>query len=129
MSGSELIGRSTDLDRVVLRIAAPLEPTAIVDRNSRPAHEMRVEPGLARPPARPAVERHPLVGRDAGVGPVPGDLRVRAHRVVDVPVVLHVVGVRPAVAPDVAGDSPCRLDVVVTTDLTDVLTPGADAHQ
>src|SRR5262245_44631091 len=91
-----------DLDRVRDRILAPLEPATVVDRDAWPAHEERVEPGLARAPTGSAVERDPLVRRDSGLFPVGGDLGVRPHRVVDVAVVLHVVRVRAAVAPDVA---------------------------
>ncbi len=58
--------------------------------------------------------------RDLGVGP---------HRVVDVAVVLHVVGVRAAVAPDIAGDPPRRADVVVAADPADVLLPRPDADE
>src|SRR6185312_11106839 len=110
-----------DLDRVVLGIIAPLVPAAVVHGDVLPAHEQCVEPGLARAPARPAVVGDPLVGRDCGLGPVRGDLRVRAHRVVHVAVVLHVVRVRAAVTPDVAGDAAGRLDVVVAAYLADVL--------
>src|SRR5207247_1059823 len=81
------------------------------------------------PPARSAIEGDVLVGSDAGLLPVGGDLRVGAHRVVEVAVVLHVVGVGAAVAPHVAGDASCRADVVVTAVLTDVLVPGADADE
>src|SRR3989442_3736502 len=42
---------------------------------------------------------------------------------------LHVVGTRATVAPDVTGDPPGRVDVVVTADLADVLVPGPDADQ
>ena len=67
----------------------------------------------------------PIVGGDARLGPVGGDLRVGTHRVVDVPVVLHVVRVGAAVAPHVALDAPRRADVVVAADLADVLVPGS----
>src|SRR5579864_315940 len=86
----------TRVDRVVDRVSAPLEPAAVVDGDPWPFHEVRVEPGLARPPAGAAIEGDPLLGRDAGLRPVRGDLRVGAHRVVDGAVVLHVVGVTPA---------------------------------
>ena len=118
-----------DLDRVVDRVLAPLEPAAVVDRDARPVLEVRVEPGLAGPPAGAAVERDPLVGRDPGLGPVGRDLGVRPHRVVDVAVVLHVVGVGAAVAPDVALDPARRADVVVAADVADVLAPRADADE
>src|SRR5205823_2126116 len=91
-------------DRVVQPVSAPLEPAAVVDRDPVPSHQVRVEPGLARAPAGAAIERDPLVGGDAGLLPVGGDFRVRTHRVVDRAVVLHVVGVTAAVAPDIAGD-------------------------
>src|SRR6266568_6606951 len=95
--------RLPHLDRVADRILAPLEPTAVVDGDPRPIHQVRVEPGLARAPAGAAVEGDPLVGGDARVYPVRRDLRVGPHRVVDVAVVLHVVRIRTAVSPDVAG--------------------------
>src|SRR5439155_17765961 len=117
------------LDRVVDRVAAPLEPAAVVDGDPAPAHQVGIEPGLACPPARSAIEGDVLVGSDAGLLPVGGDLRVVAHRVVEVAVVLHVVGVGAAVAPHVAGDASCRADVVVSAVLTDVLVPGADADE
>ena len=88
-----------------------------------------VEPGLARAPPGAAVERDPLVGRDPGLGPVGRDLRVRPHRVVHVPVVLHVVRVGAAVAPHVALDPAGRLDVVVAADPADVLLPAADGDE
>src|SRR5919109_2615543 len=107
-SGGELalglIVRRTDLDGVPDRVLAPLEPAAVVDRDSRPVHEVGVEPRLAGAPAGAAVERDPLVGGDSRLAPVRCDLRVRAHRVVHVPVVLHVIGVGTAVAPHVARD-------------------------
>src|SRR5438093_96654 len=81
------------LDRVADRILAPLKPAAVVDGDPRPTHQVGVEPGLTCAPARPAVERDPLVGVDPGLLPVGRDLRVGAHRIVDVAVVLHVVGV------------------------------------
>src|SRR6185436_5587329 len=118
-----------DLDRVRGRVAAPLVPAAVVDGDVLPVHEERVEPRLARAPARPAVEGDPLVGRDAGSLPVGGDLGVRTHRVVHVAVVLHVIRVRPAVAPDVAGNASRGLDVVVTAHLADVLAPGPDTDE
>ena len=61
-SGGELVLRLADLDRVVDRILAPLEPAAVVDRDPRPGLEVGVEPGLAGAPAGAAVERDPLVG-------------------------------------------------------------------
>src|SRR6476646_2250512 len=88
-----------DLDRVVDRVLAPLEPATVIDRDPPPILEIGVEPRLARTPAGAAVEGDPLVGGDAGLGPVGRDLRVRPHRVVDVPVVLHVIGVGAAIAP------------------------------
>src|SRR2546423_13305381 len=91
-------------DGVADRILAPLEPAAVVDGDPRPTHQVGVEPGLAGPPSGPAVERHVLVGSDAGLGPVRRDLGVGAHGVVDRPVVLHVIRVGVAVAPDVATD-------------------------
>src|SRR6476469_4777604 len=124
-----VLGRArgvADLDRVVDRVQAPLEPAAVVDGRPRKAHQRRVEPRLARPPARAAVEREALVRRDPVLGPIRGDLGVGPHRVLDRPVVLHVVGVRPAVAPDVTADPTCRPDVVVAAHGTDVLTPGPD---
>src|SRR5262249_49855146 len=123
------VGGEPDLDRVVRRIRAPLEPAAVIDRDPLPALEIRIEPGLAGPPAGAAVERDPLVGSDAGFGPVRGDLRVLAHRVVDVAVVLHVVGVAAAVAPHVALDPPGWADVVVAADLADVFAPRPHADQ
>src|SRR5262249_53194421 len=45
------LDRLADLDRVVHRVRAPLEPAAVVDRDPRPAHDVGVEPRLARPPA------------------------------------------------------------------------------
>src|SRR2546430_6648083 len=118
-----------DLDRVADRILAPLEPAAVVDGDPRPAHEVGVEPGLAGPPAGPAVEGNPLVGVDPGLLPIGRDLRVGPHRVVDVAIVLHVVGVGATVPPDVARDPAGRADVVVAADLADVLPPGADADE
>src|SRR5262249_19520143 len=82
-----------------------------------------------RPPAGAAVEGHALVRRDAGLVPVGGDLGVRPHGVVDAAVVLHVVGVAAAVAPDVAGDPSGGTDVVVATHRADVLAPGPDGHE
>src|ERR1700756_2743866 len=117
------------LDRVVDRVMTPFEPAAVVHGDPRPSHEVRVEPRLARPPARAAIEGDPLVGRDAGLRPVRGDLRVGTHRVVDRAVMLHVVRVTAAVAPDVAGDPSGRRDVVVAAALADVLVPGADADE
>src|SRR6478609_8758438 len=67
--------RVADLDRVVDRVLAPLEPAAVIDRDPIPALEIGVEPRLAGPPARPAVERDPLVRRDPGLRPVGCDLR------------------------------------------------------
>src|SRR5205823_1862588 len=92
-------------------------------------HQVGVEPGLACPPAGPAIEGDPFVGGDAGLLPVGGDLRVRTHRVVHVAVVLHVVRVRAAVAPNVAGDPAGSADVVVAADVADVLLPAPDADQ
>jgi len=43
--------------------------------------------------------------------------------------VLHVVGVRAAVAPDIARDPTRRPDVVVAADLADLLFPGPDADE
>src|SRR5207248_7894391 len=106
--------------RVVERIATPLEPAAVVHGDPLPALEICVEPGLAGSPACAAVERDPLVGGDLSLGPVRRDLGVGAHRVVDVAVVLHVVGVRAAVAPDVPRDPTGRTDVVVAADAADV---------
>src|SRR2546427_8088091 len=117
------------LDRIADRILAPLEPAAVVDGDPRPTHQVGVEPGLARPPARPTVERHPLVGPDPGLLPVSRDLGVGAHRVVDVAVVLHVVGIRTAIPPDIAGNPAGRDDVVVAARRADVLLPGADADE
>src|SRR5256714_13498625 len=88
-------------DGVADRILAPFEPAAVVDGDPRPAHQVGVEPGLAGPPAGPTVEGDPLVGVDPGLLPIGRDLRVGPHRVVDVSVVLHVVGVGAAVPPDV----------------------------
>src|SRR5581483_11512149 len=102
---------------------------AVVDGDPRPSHQVRVEPRLARPPAGAAVEGDPLLRRDAGLRPVRRDLRVGAHGVVDGAVVLHVVRVTPAVAPDVSGDPPGGRDVVVAAALADVLVPGADADE
>ena len=42
---------------------------------------------------------------------------------------LHVVGVRTAVAPDISGDAARRADVVVAADRADVLLPRAHAHE
>src|SRR5439155_2373717 len=125
----ELVPDLARLDWVVERVPAPLVPAAVVDGNSWPTHQVCVEPGLARPPAGPAIEGDPLVGSDAGLFPVGCDLRVGTHRVVHVAVVLHVVGVRAAVAPDVACDPARRTDVVVAADLADVLVPGPDADE
>src|SRR6476619_1043877 len=90
--------RLADLDRVAHRILAPFEPATVVDGDPLPALEVGVEPGLAGPPAGPAVEGDPLVGGDPGLVPVGRDLGVRTPRVVDVAVVLHVIGVGAAVA-------------------------------
>src|SRR4249919_3249614 len=123
------LDRQPDLDRVVDRILAPLEPAAVVHRDPLPTLEIGIEPGLAGTPAGAAVERDPLVGSDPGFLPVGRDLRVGTHGVVDVAVVLHVVGVGPAVAPDIALDPAGRADVVVAADVTDVLAPGPDADE
>src|SRR5947209_16577633 len=93
------------LDRVVVGVAAPLVPASVVDGGSGPAHELSVEPCLACTPAGSAVEGDPFVGCDVGLCPVGGDFRVWPHRVVEVAVVLHVVGVAAAVSPDVACDA------------------------
>ena len=103
----------------------PPSYTAIRGQSSR----YRVEPRLGGTPPGAAVERDPLVGGDVGLGPVGEDLRVGAHRVVDVPVVLHVVRVRPAIAPHVALDPARWPDVVVAADRADVLPPGPDADE
>src|SRR5207248_4082078 len=116
-------------DWVADGILAPLEPAAVVDGNPWPIHEVRVEPGLARAPTGAAVEGDPFVGGDPRVAPVRRNLRVGPHRVVDIAVVLHVVGIRAAVSPDVAGDPAGRADVVVAADRADVLPPGADADE
>src|SRR6266508_166738 len=125
----DLVRGLSDFDRVVDRIPAPLEPAAVVHGDPLPTQEVGVEPGLACPPAGTAIERNPLVRDDAGLFPVGRDLRVGAHRVVHVAVVLHVVGVRAAVAPHVACDPPGRADVVVAADLADVLVPCPDADE
>src|SRR5712691_3308365 len=117
------------LDRIVSGVPAPLEPAAVVDGNPRPAHQVGVKPGLACSPAGPAIEGDPLGGADAGLLPVGRDLRVGPHRVVDVAVVLHVVGVGATVPPNVAGDAAGWADVVVAADLADVLLPGPDADE
>src|SRR4029079_17854121 len=104
-------------------------PATVIDGDRLPAHQVGVEPGLAGPPAGTAVEGHPLVRRDPGGRPVGRDLGIGAHLVVDAAVVLHVVGVGAAVAPDIARDSAGRLDVVVAADLADVLLPAANADQ
>src|SRR5258706_4171169 len=127
--GGELVLRLADLDRGVDRGLAPFEPAAVVDRDPVPAHQVGVEPGLAGPPAGAAVVGDPLVAGDTGLGPVGRDLRIRPHRVVHVAVVLHVVGVGAAIAPDVALDPTGRADVVVATDVADVLAPGPNADE
>src|SRR6266576_6269864 len=122
-SGGELVLGLADLDRVVDRVLAPLEPATVVDRDALPALQVGVEPGLTRPPAGAAVEGDPLVRGDPRLLPVGRDLRVLAHRVVHVAVVLHVVRVGTAVPPHVALDPACRPDVVVATHVADVLAP------
>src|ERR1700737_1394299 len=103
---------------------APLDPAAVVDGNPRPTHQVGIEPSLACAPAGAAVKGDPLVARDPGIVPVGRDLRVGSHRVVDVAVVLHVIGIRAAVPPDVAPESAGRGNVVVAAHRADVLPPG-----
>src|SRR5439155_9851335 len=76
-----------------------------------------------------AIGGDPLVRGDADLLPDGRDLRVGAHRVVHVAVMLHVVGIRATVAPDVTGDPARGVDVVVAADLADLLVPGPDADQ
>src|SRR5215469_1826290 len=121
-SAAGLVGFA-GLDRVRLGVLAPFEPAAVVDGGVWPAHELGVEPGFACAPACAAVEGDPFVWADAGVVPVGCDFGVWAHGVVEVAVVLHVVGVAAAVAPDIAGDPPGGADVVVAGAFADVFVP------
>src|SRR6185436_15263761 len=81
LAAGRLLDGDADLDRVVNRVRAPLEPAAVVDRDARPVEEVRVEPGLGRSPAGAAVEGDPLVRGDVGLAPVRDDLGVRPHLV------------------------------------------------
>src|SRR5438876_5071902 len=129
MTSVDVLGLRPRLDRVVDRILAPFEPAAVVDGGPLPTHQVGVEPCLACTPAGPAIEGDPLVRGNADLLPDGRDLRVGAHRVVHVAVMLHVVGIRATVAPDVTGDPARGVDVVVAADLADLLVPGPDADQ
>src|SRR4051812_42419301 len=65
VSGGVLVAdrdRQPDLDRVLDRILAPFEPTAVVDSDPLPTLKVGVEPGLTRAPACAAIEGDPFVG-------------------------------------------------------------------
>src|SRR2546421_51390 len=125
MTSVDVLGLRPRLDRVVDRTLPQFEPAAVVDGGLLPTHQIGVEPCLACTPAGPAVEGDPLVRCDADLLPDGRDLRVGAHRVVHVAVMLHVVGVRATVAPDVTGDPASRADVVGAADLSDLPGPSS----